>query len=167
MSMWEGSGSKHAGAKQKWPFQCRGDSVSIEVNWRPEIKAAAKRFFKRLMRPNPGPHWIVTDQCAAIGVEDRDPGLVHLTRAIFSSAARLNNRAENVTSQLVNAHGACVAFSTRNAHKKFLSWFWPIRQHLGLKRHLIRASLCRKQLAARVVTWREFAELDQNPSTAF
>jgi len=42
-----------------------------------------------------------------------------------------------------------------------------IRQHFALKRRLLRASLYRKQLAARFVAWREFAELAQNPSTVF
>jgi putative transposase len=45
--------------------------------------------------------------------------------------------------------------------------FGPIRQHFALKRHVLRASLYRKQLAARFVAWREFTELAQNPSTAF
>ena len=39
-----------------------------------------------------------------------------------------------------------------------------IRQHFALKRHLLCASLYRKQLTARFVAWREFAP---NPSTAF
>jgi putative transposase len=43
----------------------------------------------------------------------------------------------------------------------------PIRQHFALKRHLLRASLYRKQLAARFIAWREFTELAQNPSWAF
>jgi putative transposase len=51
--------------------------------------------------------------------------------------------------------------------QKFLSCFGPIRQHFALKRHLLRASLYRKQLAARFVACREFAELAQNPLTAF
>jgi hypothetical protein len=36
-----------------------------------------------------------------------------------------------------------------------LSCFGPIRQHFALKRHLLRALLCRKQLAARFVAWRD------------
>jgi putative transposase len=49
----------------------------------------------------------------------------------------------------------------------FLSCCGPIRQHFATKRHGICASLYRKQLAARFVAWREFAELARNPSTAF
>jgi hypothetical protein len=45
--------------------------------------------------------------------------------------------------------------------QQFLSCFGPIRQHFALKRHLLRASLYRKQLAARFVAWREFTELAQ------
>jgi putative transposase len=51
--------------------------------------------------------------------------------------------------------------------QQFLSCFGPIRQHFALKRHLLRASLYRKQLAARFVDWREFTQLAQNPSTGF
>jgi len=51
--------------------------------------------------------------------------------------------------------------------QKFLSCFRPIRQHFALKRHVMRASLYRKQLAARFVAWRELAELALNPSAVF
>jgi len=39
-----------------------------------------------------------------------------------------------------------------------------IRQHFALKRHLLRASLYRKQLADRFAAWHRFTELSQNPS---
>jgi hypothetical protein len=45
--------------------------------------------------------------------------------------------------------------------QKFLSCFGPIRQHFALKRHLLRASLHRKQLVARFVAWRKFTKLAQ------
>ena len=47
----------------------------------------------------------------------------------------------------------------------FLSSFGPIRQHFALKRHLLCASLYRKQLAARA--WLTFTGSAQNPSVAF
>jgi putative transposase len=50
--------------------------------------------------------------------------------------------------------------------QRFLSCFGPIQQHFALKRHLLRASLYRKQLAARFVAWLEITELAQNPSPA-
>ncbi len=49
----------------------------------------------------------------------------------------------------------------------FLSSFGPIRQHFALKRHLLRASLYRKHLAARFVAWREFTNVTQTPPNAF
>jgi putative transposase len=49
----------------------------------------------------------------------------------------------------------------------FLSSFGPIRQHFALKRHLLRASLHREQLAAQFAAWHEFTEVTGNPSTAF
>jgi putative transposase len=48
--------------------------------------------------------------------------------------------------------------------RAFLSSFGPIRQHFALKRHLLRASLHRKQLAARFDAWHRFTELTQNRS---
>jgi putative transposase len=50
--------------------------------------------------------------------------------------------------------------------QKFLSCFGPIRQHFALKRHLLRASLHRKQLAARFVAWCEITEVARNLSYA-
>ncbi|SAL73610.1 IS element transposase [Caballeronia udeis] len=46
-------------------------------------KAAAKRFFKRVLRSSPGPRKIVTDQ------------LRSYPAAFDNAAAQLNNRAEN------------------------------------------------------------------------
>ncbi|CAG9248819.1 hypothetical protein PUN4_1340004 [Paraburkholderia unamae] len=57
--------------------------------------------------------------------------------------------------------------STAKRTQKFLSCFEQIRQHFAPKRHLLRASLYRRQLAARFVAWSEFTELAQNPSTSF
>ncbi|ASL48950.1 hypothetical protein bAD24_p01265 (plasmid) [Burkholderia sp. AD24] len=45
----------------------------------------------------------------------------------------------------------------------FLSTFGSIRQHFVLKRHLLRASLHRKQLGERFAAWHPFTELTQNP----
>jgi len=46
----------------------------------------------------------------------------------------------------------------------FLSNFGPIRQHFALKRHLLRASLYRKQLAARFAAGHRFTETTQDPA---
>jgi putative transposase len=64
----------------------------------------------------------------------------------------------------VNVSGACAGFSTQNARRRFLSNFGPIRQHFAIKRHLLRASVYRKQLGERFAAWHRFTELTQNPS---
>jgi putative transposase len=46
--------------------------------------------------------------------------------------------------------------------RAFLSSFGLIRQHFALKRHLLCASLYRKQLAA----WHRFTETAQDPSVS-
>ncbi|CAN0624662.1 protein of unknown function [Burkholderia multivorans] len=51
--------------------------------------------------------------------------------------------------------------------QEFLSCFGPIRQHFALTRHLLRASLYRKQPVARFVAWWAFTEVTRNPSCVF
>ncbi|MFC4706096.1 transposase, partial [Paraburkholderia caffeinitolerans] len=46
----------------------------------------------------------------------------------------------------------------------FLSSLGPIRQHFALKRHLLRASLYRKQLAARFDAWHRFTGITRDSS---
>ena len=61
----------------------------------------------------------------------------------------------------------CRGFRDPKRTQAFLSSFGSIRQHFALKRHLLRASLHRKQLASRFAAWHEFTEVTGNPSTAF
>jgi putative transposase len=155
-----------------------GAELDILVQKRRD-KAAAKRFFKRVLRSSPVPRKIVTDQLRSYPAAKAEiPELAnvkHVFDVFVKAAARLNNRAEIATNRRANAsvasHGDFLrgvrGFRDPKRTQKFLSCFGPIRQHFALKRHLLRASLYRKQLAARFVAWHEFAELAQNPSTAF
>ena len=90
-----------------------------------------------------------------------------MKHVFVKAAARLNNRAENSHQPTRERERRMRGFRDAKCTQKFLSCFGPIRQHLALKRHLLRASLYRKQLSARFVAWHEFAELTQNPSAAF
>jgi putative transposase len=131
-------------------------------------KAAAKRFFKRVLRSSPVPHKIVTDQLRSYPAAKAEiPELASVKHVFVKAAARMNNRAENSHQPTRERERRMRGFRDPKRTQKFLSCFRPIRQHFALKRHVIRASLYRKQLAARFVAWREFAELAQNPSTAF
>ena len=140
-------------------------------------KAAAKRFFKRVLRSSPAPRKIVTDPLRSYpAAKAKVPELANVKHMFVKAAARLNNRAENSHQPTRERerhihHGDFLrgvrGFRDPKRTQKFLSSFGPIRQHFALKRHLLRASLHRKKLAARFVAWREFAQLAQNPSTAF
>jgi putative transposase len=83
------------------------------------------------------------------------------------AAARVNNRAENSHQPTRERERRMRGFREPKRTQKFLSCFGPIRQDFAFKRHLLRASLYRKQLAARFVAWRDFTECTQNPSFAF
>ncbi|MGF6265281.1 hypothetical protein OKW49_006274 [Paraburkholderia youngii] len=65
----------------------------------------------------------------------------------------------------VHGTGTCTHPDKAKRTQAFLSSFGLIRQHFALKRHLLRASLYRKQLASRFAAWREFTGIAQNPST--
>lgn len=71
--------------------------------------------------------------------------------------------------QLFGGKGGCSGNCKRDMHAfrepkrtpQFFTCLRPIRQYFALKRHLLRASLNRKQLFARSVDWCEFAHLVQ------
>ena len=131
-------------------------------------KAAAKRFFKRVLRSSPVPRKIVTDQLRSYPAAKAEiPELANVKHVFVKAAARLNNRAENSHQPTRERERRMRGFRDPKRTQKFLSCFGPIRQHFALKRHLLRASLYRKQLAARFVAWRELTEVTQNPSYAF
>src|ERR1700730_6642734 len=132
-------------------------------------KAAAKRFFRRVLAScSEAPRKIVTDHLRSYPAAKAEiPELAHVKHVFVKASARLNNRAENSHQPTRERERRMRGFRDPKRTQKFLSCFGQIRQHFALKRHMLRASLYRKQLAARFVAWREFAELAQNPSTAF
>jgi putative transposase len=131
-------------------------------------KAAAKRFFRRVLRSNPVPRKIVTDQLRSYPAAKADiPELAHVKHVFVKAAARVNNRAENSHQPTREHERRMRGFRDPKRTQEFLSCFGPSRQHFALKRHLLRASLYRKQLAARFVAWCEFTEVTRNPSCVF
>jgi len=126
-------------------------------------------FFKRVLRSSPVPRKIITDQLRSYPAAKAEiPELANVKHVFVKAAARLNNRAENRSHQPTRERERRMrGFRDPKRTQTFLSSFGPIRQHFALKRHLLRASLYRRQLAARFVDWREFTELAQNPSYAF
>jgi putative transposase len=131
-------------------------------------KATARRFFRRVMRSCPTPRKIVIDQLRSYSAAKAEiPELASVKHVFVKAAARVNNRAENSHQPTRERERRMRGFRDPKRTQEFLSCFGPIRQHFGLKRHLLRASLYRKQLAARFADWREFTQLAQNPSTGF
>lgn len=131
-------------------------------------KAAAKRFFQRVLRSCPAPRKIVTDQLRSYPAAMAEiPELASVKHVFVKATARVNNRAENSHQPIRERERRMRGFRERKSTQAFLSSFGLIRQHFALKRHLLRASLYRKHLAARFAVWHEFTEVAQNPSTAF
>jgi putative transposase len=132
-------------------------------------KAAAKRFFKRVLRSNPAPRKIVTDQLRSYPAAKADiPELANVKHVFVKAAARVNNRAENSHQPTRERERRMRGFRDPKRTQAFLSSFGPIRQHFALKRHLLRASLYRKHLAARFAAWHEFTNVTtQTQSSAF
>ncbi|WP_175907948.1 IS6 family transposase [Burkholderia seminalis] len=101
----------------------------------------------------------------------RKPGstwhLANVKHVFVKAAARLNNRAENSHQPTRERERRMRGFRDPKRTQEFLSCFGPIRQHFAIRRHLLRASLYRKQLAARFVAWCELTEGTQNPSCPF
>src|SRR5579864_8165963 len=130
--------------------------------------AAAKRLFKRVLCSNPVPRKIVTDQLRSYPAAKAEiPELMDVKHVFVKAAARLNNRVENSHQPTRERERRMRGFRDPKRTQEFLTCLGPIRQHFALKRHLLRASLYRKQLAARFVAWRKFTGLAQNPSTGF
>jgi putative transposase len=128
-------------------------------------KAAAKRFLKRVLRSNPVPRKIVTNQLRSYPAAKAEISeLANVKHVFVKAAARLNNRAENSHQPTRERKCRMRGFRDPKRTQKFLSCFGPIRQHFALKRHLLCASLYCKHLAVRFVAWREFTEVTQDPS---
>jgi putative transposase len=129
-------------------------------------KAAAKRFFKGVLAACPeGPRKIVTDPLRSYPAAKADISeLANVKHVFVKACARVNNRAENSHQPTRERERRMRGFRDPERTQTFLSSFGPIRQHFALKRHLLRASLYRKHLAARFDAWRLFTGLTQNPS---
>lgn len=98
------------------------------------------------------PRKIVTDQLRCYpAVKAEIPELVNVKHVFVKATARLNNRVENSHQPTRERVRRMRGFRDSKRAQEFLSCFAPIRQHFALKRHVMRASLYRKQLAARFV----------------
>jgi putative transposase len=122
-------------------------------------KAAAKRFFKRVLRAHGVPRKIVTDQLRSYPAAKAEVAELAGVKHVFVKAsARVNNRAEN-SHQPTRRRERQMQQGFRDPRRTqaFLSRFGPIRQHFALLRHRMSAADHRAQLAARLQAWYDWA----------
>jgi putative transposase len=124
-------------------------------------KAAAKRFFRRVMRSNPVPNKIVTDQLRSYRAAKADiPELAQVKHVFVKAAARVNNRAENSHQPTRRRERQMCGFRDPKRTQAFLSCFGPIRQHFALPRHQMNAVRHRAVLQERFAKWHDWTVAD-------
>jgi putative transposase len=124
-------------------------------------KAAAKRFFERVLRSHPVPQKIVMDQLRSYPAAKADiPVLAGVKHVFVKAAARVNNRAENSHQPTRRRERAMQGFRYARRTQRFLERFGLIRQHFALPRHRMGAAIHRAELQARLLAWQEWASVD-------
>lgn len=117
-------------------------------------KAAAKRFFMKVLRSHPIPRKIVTDQLRSYSAAKAEvPELSGVKHVFVKASARVNNRAENSHQPTRRRERQMQGFRDPRRTQEFLSRFGPIRQHFALPRHRMEARHHREQLKARLSSW--------------
>ncbi len=112
--------------------------------------AAAKRFFKRLLKSHGGePRKIVTDKLRSYGVAHREL----IPEAIHDNARYVNNRAEQShEATRVRERGMRRFKSVRQA-QRFLSAHAAVSNLFNLGRHLVRAQHYRDLMVSAFAEW--------------
>jgi putative transposase len=120
-------------------------------------KAAAKRFFMRVLRSAPVPRKIVTDQLRSYPAARAEiPELAYVKYVFVKAGARVNNRAENSHQPTRGRERQMRGFRDPRRMQALLSCFGPIRQHFALPRHRMTASYHRARLRAQFTVWQRW-----------
>ncbi|MFF3584949.1 IS6 family transposase [Streptomyces mirabilis] len=126
-------------------------------------KAAARRFFRRLMKKTRSvPRVVVTDKLRSYGAAHREvmPSVEH------RSHKGLNNRAENSHQPTRQRERAMQGFRSTGAAQRFLSAFSGISPHFRPHRHLMTASQHRAEMTIRLAIWDQITGAASRPTTA-
>ncbi|MFJ1602302.1 IS6 family transposase [Streptomyces sp. NPDC088253] len=126
-------------------------------------KAAARRFFRRLMkRTRSVPRVVITDKLRSCGAARREvmPSVEH------RSHKGLNNRAENSHQPTSQRERAIKGFRSTGGPQRFLSAFSGISPHFRPHRHLMTASQHRAEMAIRFAIWDQITSAAGRPTTA-
>ena len=114
-----------------------------------------------MLRSNPVPNKIVTDQLRSYPAEKADiPELAQVKHVFVKAAARVNNRAENSHQPTRRRERQMCGFRDPQRTQAFLSCFGPIRQHFALPRHQMNAACHRAVLQERFAKWHGWTVAD-------
>ena len=113
--------------------------------------AAAKRFFKRLLRSNGGEtRKVVTDKLRSYGVAHREliPDAIHSTRQYENNRAEQSHEATRVRERGMRK------FKSVGQAQRFLGAHATVSNLFNLGRHLIRAERYRDLRTSAFAEWR-------------
>ncbi|WP_093804395.1 IS6 family transposase [Streptomyces sp. Wb2n-11] len=139
-----------------------GNVLDILVQNRRD-KAAARRFYRRLMkRTGAVPRVVVTDKLRSYGAAHREvmPSVEH------RQSKYLNNRAENSHQPTRQRERAMKGFRGTGAAQRFLSAFSGISPHFRPRRHLMNATEHRTEMINRFAIWDQITGAAGQPTTA-
>ncbi|MEN1889719.1 IS6 family transposase [Streptomyces mirabilis] len=138
-----------------------GNVLDILVQNRRD-KAAARRFFRRLMKKTGTvPRVVVTDKLRSYGAAHREvmPSVEH------RSHKGLNNRAENSHQPTRQRERAMKGFRSIGGAQRFLSAFSGISPHFPPHRHLMTAPDHRAEMTIRFAIWDQITDAVGRPTT--
>ncbi|MEU9370730.1 IS6 family transposase [Streptomyces avermitilis] len=139
-----------------------GNVLDILVQNRRD-KAAARRFFRRLLKKTSVvPRVVVTDKLRSYGAAHREvmPSVEH------RSHKGLNNRAENSHQPTRQRERAMKGFHSVGGAQRFLSAFSGISPHFRPRRHLMTAPDHRAEMTVRFAIWEQITGAVGQPATA-
>ncbi|MCX4404159.1 IS6 family transposase [Streptomyces sp. NBC_01764] len=139
-----------------------GNVLDILVRNRRD-KAAARRFFRRLMKKTGTvARVVVTDKLRSYGAAHREvmPSVEH------RSHKGLNNRAENSHQPTRQRERAMKGFRGIGGAQRFLSAFSGISPHFRPHRHLMTAPDHRAEMTIRFALWDQITGAAGRPTTA-
>ncbi len=126
-----------------------GEVVDVFLQLRRD-GAAAKRFFKRLLRSHGGePRKIVTDKLKSYGVAHREliPDTIHDTSQYANNRAELSHQSTRVRERVMRR------FKSAAQTQRFLATHAAVYNLFNLGRHLVRARHYRKLRIAAFGQW--------------
>jgi putative transposase len=134
-----------------WAVDQDGNVLDILVQSR-RNKAAAKKFFRRLLKGlQYVPRVLITDKLASYGAAKREvlPSVEHRQHR------RLNNRAENSHQPTREREKRMRRFKSAGHAQRFLEVHGIIGSHFRPRRHLLRAADYRRVRSQRFRIWNE------------